>query len=533
MPWYSPPTRQEVTLILFCLTTFILFYNVESSFQYLGTDPTNSEVLVGRLGLNKANHKLSTSGGDALEKEVFGEWEGHERRAASNGGGIRRRDVDEDKSAAFWIEKETVTASQKPEIFGNIAVDDGFFHWGAQVPQVTVVKHVPGFTILDNVIVAGGTIFLVSDHASSLPPLGSIASSAVAPTDPPREEDWQVLSGDEARVKLGSYGGLIHGVSWLSTDATPSNHTLFSLWRTYSSLDPSITSDGQTSLPPPRRIFFPNIPTFTGIRPDLNKPIVLRHRSPSGFHPFLPKAAFPTLGLMYKEDWEDFALMAVPFVLKRVVVADRGAATRSRSDVPPISFPCTGSEMGASQYWWEPVRRSLAAFLGVDQALEKTWRGKERPTITYISAQDADLGPALRNVDHDALVSALEKMGRDYSYTVNIVSSQGSWTERMTAIAKSTIVLGVYGDSLTDCLYMKPSSHSMVMEIFPPDVFVGDGEIAVRSLGTRYIAWRNNQQFSGESLPPVALPGSVPARDISVDPAAIVQAIRKEVDRAA
>ncbi|KAH7910270.1 hypothetical protein BJ138DRAFT_130585 [Hygrophoropsis aurantiaca] len=529
MPWYSPPTRQEITLILFCLTTFILFYNVESSFQYLGTNPTSLSKIGKPVDLD-GNTKLGASG-DALEKEIYGDWDGYERtRAKKSDDVVQKRAVVENKPGVM---KENAPPSQRPEIYGDVAVGDSFSHWGAQVPQASMIKHVPGFTILDNVIMANGTIFLVSDKPSSLPSLGSIASSAVNSNDPPREEDWQILSTKDAKTKLGSYGGLIHGVSLLSTDTTPSNYTLFSLWRVYSSLDPSITSEGQTSLPPPRRIFFPNIPTFTGVRPDLNGPIILRHRSPSGFHPLLPKAAFPTLGLMYQEDWEDYARMQLPFVLKRVVVADKGAAARAQGGASFMAKSFSGAEMTTSQHWWEPIRRSLGNFLDVDQAMETSLRGTDKPTITYISTQDTDSAPALRSVDHDALVKAIEKMGRDYSCNVNIVSSEGSWTDRMSAIAKSTIVLGVFGDTLADSVFMKPSSHSMVVEIFAPDVFIPDAEVAVRSLGLHYVAWRDNQPFKSGSFPSTTPASSTPIRNISVDTNAIIQTIRKEFDSTA
>lgn len=37
--WLYPPTRREVTLILFSLTVFILSYNLEASLQLVGVKP--------------------------------------------------------------------------------------------------------------------------------------------------------------------------------------------------------------------------------------------------------------------------------------------------------------------------------------------------------------------------------------------------------------------------------------------------------------------------------------------------------------
>ena len=244
----------------------------------------------------------------------------------------------------------------------------------------------------------------------------------------------------------------IHGVTWLVTDASPSsfahrrtmriahfftgNYTLFSLWRTYSALDTSLSPDTLT-LPLPRRIFYPYVRALLGNR---DEPIVPRPRGPSGFHPFLAKAAFPTLGLMYTDDWADYALFHVPFLLRRVVVADQGAARRGRADVPPFAVSL---ELEASKAWWEPIRRGVARFVGVpEEAPKKAWLGASAKTVvTYLARQDAVGGPQLKSADHEALVRALGELGSGYE--VHVVSTEGSWMERMRAIAQSTVSVGV------------------------------------------------------------------------------------------
>jgi hypothetical protein len=245
----------------------------------------------------------------------------------------------------------------------------------------------------------------------------------------------------------------IQGVSWLSYDVTPSssifassyarpdvtyldNYTLFSLWRTYSSLNTS-TSPGHNLLPPPRRLFFPNIPTFKDPRPGNSDTTTIRHRSDSGFHSHLPKAAFPTLGLMYMEDWEDYAQMEVPFLIEKLVVADLGAAGRSTSDVPPFAVPHVG--LDASTEWWEPIRQNLAHFFNGEDPAQNANSLNEKTIVTYISRQDAVGGSKLRRSDHNALVAALETLRGSNNFEVYIVSSEGQWTERLSAVAKSTV----------------------------------------------------------------------------------------------
>lgn len=134
--------------------------------------------------------------------------------------------------------------------------------------------------------------------------------------------------------------------------------------------------------------------------------------------------------------------MEVPFIIERVVVADRDAAALDRgsrpSQAPVFAPPFEG--LSGSDYWWEPVRRTLATYLDVYE----TGKGKrkEKPVVTYIERQIEEDGPRIRDADHQALVAALWRMGRDYGYEIHVVSEKETgWDERMTAVVKSTVSL--------------------------------------------------------------------------------------------
>ncbi|KAH0835907.1 hypothetical protein J3R83DRAFT_9802 [Lanmaoa asiatica] len=481
MSWYSPPSRREVSLVLFSLAVFILFYNLESSFtgNALSAQRTTSQATTG---------DNSSIGRENWDDVIYGNWTWEEGQVAKN---AQKQALDNEKYGDATV--------SRPQIFGSVGVNDGILEWGNDVPTTTVLKHVPGYTIMDNVFMLDGTLFIVTDDPA-FPAIGTIASSGENSHAIPRPSDWRILSSVQARETLGPFGGLIHGVSWLVTDASPSNYTLFSLWRTYSALNTFVSPDALT-LPPPRRVFYPNLPTFVGKQPDTDAPDVVRRRSASGFHPFLAKAAFPTLGLMYTEDWADYALLHVPFLMKRVVVADQGAARRERADVPPFAVPLV--ELVAAKEWWEPIRRNVARFLAVAEQAPK--KAQSQMVVTYLSRQDAARGPKLREADHEALIKGLEELGS--GYTVHVVSSEASWVERMTVIAQSTIVIGVYGDHMADCVYIPPSSRATVMEMFPLGVFIRDVEISVGALDeVRYFAWWQERQHGVDALPPVVPP---------------------------
>lgn len=50
-------------------------------------------------------------------------------------------------------------------------------------------------------------------------------------------------------------------------------------------------------------------------------------------------------------------------------------------------------------------------------------------------------------------------------------------------------MLGVTGEPLADGYYMRPSPRSTLMEFFPPNIFMRDMEIPMRSIGIKYVAW--------------------------------------------
>lgn len=195
----------------------------------------------------------------------------------------------------------------------------------------------------------------------------------------------------------------------------------------------------------------------------------------SGIHPLLQKAALPTLGIWYTEDWQDFVDMNAPWVFDRVIIADRGAATWGRdlwmrgwspagSDLatradgdenkPAWAAPFVGLRMKPG--WWTPVRNSLLTYLRLLElqgaASKGSFWGKPaapKPAVTYVSMQDEPVGAGARlnDEDHAALVAGLQGLQREGVISeVHIVKGNGSvgvhgweWADRMSAIARSSV----------------------------------------------------------------------------------------------
>ena len=223
----------------------------------------------------------------------------------------------------------------------------------------------------------------------------------------------------------------MHGVTFLSYDGpfAADSHTLISLQRLYSTLN---TSSPQ-SLSPPHRLFFPAVTTFADRLSEPVDELIPRRRSNIGVAPETLKAAYPSLaGPLYADDFEDFIGIGAPLLLDRVVVADRGAARRAAGlahNVP--AWTPVFSALDASEDWFEPARHALAEYFGVAE-------DAGTHTVTYLARQDGLEGERLRAADHAAMLDALVSLTRS-GVTVHVVDEKANWTERMRAVAQSTV----------------------------------------------------------------------------------------------
>ncbi|KAF7325717.1 hypothetical protein MKEN_00422000 [Mycena kentingensis (nom. inval.)] len=516
MRWTSPPTRRELSLVIFSLTVFTLSYNIESSIRIVGINRENA--VLNRLGLVRtevgADGRRPLKSRDALEDMIYGDWAWEEGQIAGDGRErSQRKGVG--RFGAMWMERGEVGEVRNRNL-GDTTVAEAFWHWGEDIPKSRLVKHAPGYTVVDNIILFNGTMNLVSDDPQSYPPLHEMILS----TDLNR---WRVLTPEQARTQILPYGGRVRGATWMPADSSPHNSTLLALWRTYSTLDPDIGSDGSTRLTPPRRLMFPYYGFFTDRNPEHADVTTRRQRVVNGFHPELVKAAFPFMTVQYYADWEDYHKMQVPFVFERLVVADRTAASYGVKPHEPIFAPAFRDTRELSDYWWEPIRRGLAKYFDVD--------GDKAPkkAITYVNRQTQNHGLKLSDEHHAELVEALQKLKRD-GYEVHIVSNideEMSWTERLGAITRSTMMLGVYDGDLIDCAYMQRNPQTTLMEFFPPQTFALEQQTVAQSLGMRYVAWWNNRELSGDELPAVTRPDE--GEEVPIDVGAIVKYIRQNL----
>ncbi|KAH9939464.1 hypothetical protein B0H21DRAFT_37354 [Amylocystis lapponica] len=166
----SPPTRRELTLLLFALTVFVLSYNLETSLQLVGVNPSQlSSGYLSTIGLGTKDPGFEADGRrpkewrDPFENLIFGEWQWDAARSLASSAG----------RLALAPRPRPCTMSAREGLQAGVRgrTTAGSAWWAgsprtnslcsgrAGAPVASAVAHVPGFTILDNVVVLTGRSF--------------------------------------------------------------------------------------------------------------------------------------------------------------------------------------------------------------------------------------------------------------------------------------------------------------------------------------------------------------------------------------
>ncbi|EKM79326.1 hypothetical protein AGABI1DRAFT_74269 [Agaricus bisporus var. burnettii JB137-S8] len=370
------------------------------------------------------------------------------------------------------------------------------------VPQTKLVAHVPGWTIFDRLYVFKGVVYIVSDDEGSLPHVQFILSRGIQIENGqeaelgrlPTDEDIRIISTEEARRLFGVGASILDGVTLFVNDPHQfithyyhwSAELWFGFWRTYSTLDTTITSDGNTTLPFTRRIMFNHLDAH-------------HWRDYAHMNEWVVRSSFPSATMEFMDDWRDRAELGKPFVFDRIVIADRSAAMRSYNFQRYQRTASAAFALPGSVNWWMPIRNNVIKFARLDSDTGGGTTGA--PVITYISRQQWGRRMLIPE-HHEKLVHELHKLRDVYGYEVNIVEAENmSRVEQIRLAARTTVMMGVHGNGLTSLVWMKPNPRSTVMEFFYPQGFAHDYEFTTRALGMTHYGFWGNQSFTSPDLP--------------------------------
>jgi hypothetical protein len=126
--WTAPPTRREVTFILFSLTVFVIAFNLDATLRIIGFQPNSSLQKFG-LGSDPGfdpDGRRPEAFIDDLEKLIFGNWAWEEGLVA----GVDSKTL-KNKNASFWNANGPV-------------VHNEFVRWDGRMPASKLIAHAPG-----------------------------------------------------------------------------------------------------------------------------------------------------------------------------------------------------------------------------------------------------------------------------------------------------------------------------------------------------------------------------------------------------
>ncbi|KAF8887177.1 hypothetical protein BD779DRAFT_1528535 [Infundibulicybe gibba] len=397
-----------------------------------------------------------------------------------------------------------------PESRPRVSYDTRLSWKTSAVPETAILAHVPGWTIFDKLYILKGIIYVVTDEPQSIPDISFMISkgifikpgAAAEATRLPSDKELRIISTKEARELFGTGAQIIDGVTFLVNDPPQfithyyhwSAELWFGLWRTYTSLDPSISADGNTTLPPAQRLMFSNFDAH-------------HWRDYASMNQWVVRTSFPSVTMEFIDDWRDRTEMGRPFVFERVILAD---PHRLRTVCAP-----------GSTNWWMTIRNNVVQFAGLDPAVGGGTTSN--PVITYISRQKWGRRMLIKE-DHEKLVRELYKLRDTYGYEVNIVAAEKmTRLEQLQLAARTTIMMGVHGNGLTSLVWMNPSPRSTVIEFFFPGGFAHDYEYTTRAMGMVHYGFWGSEYFTSPGVPTPSYPDGFQGNAIPIDGEAVAR----------
>ncbi|KAK0184841.1 hypothetical protein F5146DRAFT_1168979 [Armillaria mellea] len=408
------------------------------------------------------------------------------------------------------------------------------------LPHTSIVHHAPGWTLFRNLYMSNGTLFLLSSNRSF--PEFRLMTSPGIPADntpeyfalsEPTSQHMDYITPSEAQQR---WGGKTQNCVWTVEGNTllVNEHSQF-LGHFYHLV---------------AELFFGVQAFWHGAFSEPSAVVPMGGADRPGFNAYFMHAAFPSVAIEDKQDWEDRIAATSESSVDRawhfplVLLTDRSASHRGAvcgSQTQRIASEAweymrdqsrlMGSKVGG---WWEPIRASVLRFSGLDVVRPDgdDLAMPDKVVITYISRQNTERR-RLTDEAHDSLVKALEELverKKDEGWELNIMyAEQMSKDAQVHAAARTTIMLGVHGNGLTHLLFMPPTKVSTVVEIFYPGGFAHDYQWTTRALGMSHVAVWNDTYYTHPNKPGVDYPSGFQGNHIPVHGPTVAQIIEDRI----
>lgn len=403
----------------------------------------------------------------------------------------------------------------------------------------------------------------------------------------PTKKDMAIISPEEARHRWGPVKAgepyrvwAVEGNTFLVND--PSQflrhyyhfvaELVFGAWAFWTGTF-SQSPDGvvTASSPPPTLENTPSLDRFIFMNSDADG-----WRDNPGFNRYFLRAAFPSLTVEHREDWDDRVLTSRPppypaynysnpdpnldktdeeirrgsrvWRFDQVLFADRSAAFRgeacgSRTQrTAAEAFEAMQKRLPVG--WWDPLRKAVLQFAGATENIKSSAPRTElmsaadpqahlpmpeKVVITYIDRQKTkrSLAPA----DHTLLVKSLEELTEKRGWELIVVQAENLTKDMQIRImARTTILLSIHGNGLTHLCLMPNTRISTVIEMFVPEGFAHDYQWTTHALGMRHFAVWNDTWHTLPNKPKVNYPEGFQGPNIPAYGPKIAELIEGRVD---
>ncbi|EIN11742.1 hypothetical protein PUNSTDRAFT_63324 [Punctularia strigosozonata HHB-11173 SS5] len=425
------------------------------------------------------------------------------------------------------------------------------------LPETRIMQHAPGWTIFENIYMSNGTLFILSEKGrTEFPGISLMTSTGLPAANTPEsiqermptDRDMDFVTPAQAKERWGGPAGnrvwSVEGNTVLFND--PSQfldhyyhfcaELLLGMWSFWtgtfkgSKRRLSTMDTPSTAFPPITRTIFAH-----------SEPEGWRDKP--GFNSYFFRAAFPSITVETRADWADRIKATQDedrvWHFPVLLLADRSAAFRgaecgSRTQRTASEALEEVKKNGALvSGWWEPVRRAVLHFGGVEQSVidlaAPLTIDAEDVVITYVSRQGSRRH--LIEKDHDGLVKALEEDLHSRRWELNVIQAERmTREEQLKVVAKTTVMLGVHGNGLTHLILMPPTRLSTVIEIFYPEGFSHDYEWTTRALGMKHLAVWRDKYMTYPNTPSVNYPEGFQGTQIPVVGEAVAKLVEERAE---